>query len=120
VTCFPQQSEEGTVSLGVCGLLQRAVSQRWGEIADARQREGVGNFSSRRRCELIVYFYVYFYRLSSIIAGFGLHRELFIETSGQSTQPTFQPKPAALDGKSRQLLDGVFESLQSVRCLNLQ
>jgi hypothetical protein len=57
---------------------------------------------------------------TSIAAGFGLQRELFIESSGQSIQALFQSKPTAFDGKSRLLLHGMLESLQSIRCLDLK
>src|ERR1700722_3542333 len=57
---------------------------------------------------------------TSVVGGFGLQGEFFIKTSCQSVQPSFQPEPATFEGKSRELLHGMLESLQNIRCLDLQ
>ena len=56
----------------------------------------------------------------SVVAGSCCQPKLLIKTLCQSVQTSFQLEPPAFDGKSRQMLHGVLESLQSIRCLALQ
>jgi len=58
--------------------------------------------------------------LPSVTAGWCFQPKLFVEALRQSIQTAFQLEPPAFYGVSRQMLHGVLESLQSIRCLALQ